>query len=82
VASFVRRACAPGCRGADGNGCPNGQICTSTDGEAGVCEDLVELHFGGGGCDCSVRGEDGERASSALLVLLSLLVVRRRRRGR
>jgi uncharacterized repeat protein (TIGR01451 family)/MYXO-CTERM domain-containing protein len=73
-------ACAPGCRGADGNGCPNGQICTSTDGSVGVCEDLVDLHFGGGGCDCGVRAAHAAGWHDAALVLLSLVWLGRRRR--
>jgi len=29
--------CVPGCRGANGNGCPVDQVCTSTDGTPGAC---------------------------------------------
>ncbi|KYF54673.1 hypothetical protein BE08_20070, partial [Sorangium cellulosum] len=30
--------CVEGCRGADGNGCPSGEVCTSTDSSPGTCE--------------------------------------------
>lgn len=30
--------CVEGCRGASGNGCPSGQVCTSTSSTAGTCE--------------------------------------------
>ena len=42
-------ACAPGCRGMDGNGCAQGQRCTSVNGEAGMCVPIVKPYFGGGG---------------------------------
>jgi uncharacterized repeat protein (TIGR01451 family) len=76
-------ACRPGCRGVDGNGCPMGQFCTSTDGEAGLCEPIVELHFGGGGCDCGVTGPGKKPLACALLLALGgLLALRGRRRAR
>ncbi|MDC0742432.1 MopE-related protein [Polyangium mundeleinium] len=30
-------ACVPGCRGAAGNGCPHGEVCSSSDASRGVC---------------------------------------------
>ena len=30
-------ACVPGCRGAGGNGCPYGEVCSSKEASAGVC---------------------------------------------
>lgn len=78
-------ACAPGCRGAEGNGCPDGQTCSSSTSDVGVCEQDPEyLRFGGGGCACgvgSVGGVDGEGIASAVLTVLAVLVGRRRRRG-
>ncbi len=32
-------ACVPGCRGAEGNACPYGEVCSSTDASIGVCTD-------------------------------------------
>jgi MYXO-CTERM domain-containing protein len=71
-------ACRPGCRGLDGNGCPDGQVCSSEDGEAGVCLDVVR--FGGGGCDCRVGGEDRRGMAGGALIALALLWLARRRR--
>lgn len=73
-------ACAPGCRAEGGNACPDGQVCTSTDGAAGVCEDFVR--FGGGGCACSVGESADEGMSSVVLIALALLFTTRRRRAR
>jgi hypothetical protein len=77
----VNRMCQPGCRGADGNGCPDGMLCTSTTSMAGMCTDMPEPpdaglfvpgKLGGGGCDCGVvRGSGG----SSRAVWLGLLVV-------
>ncbi len=33
--------CVDGCRGQGGNGCPDGQMCTSTDTTIGTCEDII-----------------------------------------
>jgi hypothetical protein len=92
----IAGACAPGCRGTGGNGCPDGQRCTSTDGKPGTCKKIVTPHFGGGGCKCGVglgadsmtaRAVDGGDVASAMLAALSVLLVtsrggggRRRRR--
>ncbi len=32
-------ACIDGCRGSDGNGCPDGLVCSSSDATIGTCED-------------------------------------------
>ncbi|HMI91605.1 MAG TPA: hypothetical protein VK509_09600, partial [Polyangiales bacterium] len=78
----VDGACAPGCRGMNGNGCAEGQRCTSVSGEAGMCVPIVKPYFGGGGCKCGVSIADREQLPSAGLVLLSLwLATRRRKRG-
>jgi MYXO-CTERM domain-containing protein len=74
----VGGACAPGCRGNSGNGCPDGQTCTSVDGNVGMCQEFVQ--FGGGGCDCNAGGMEDKGFASGVLVGLALLAVGRRRR--
>jgi uncharacterized repeat protein (TIGR01451 family) len=75
----VDGACTPGCRGENGNSCPEGQICTSNGSEAGVCEDFER--YAGGGCACHVgeREEDNDLSSAALIALAVLFSTRRRR---
>ena len=77
----VNGACAPGCRGMDGNSCPDGQMCTSTDGEPGVCEEFER--YGGGGCACRVdaRDDENENLTSLALIALALAFATRRRSG-
>ena len=74
--------CTPGCRGMDGNACPAGQYCTSTDGTPGTCEDEVVPNFGGGGCDCGIASERARNTSGGLFVLLSFVWLARRRQRR
>jgi uncharacterized repeat protein (TIGR01451 family) len=76
-------ACQGGCRGADGNGCPTGEFCSSVDGMAGVCAKLESDIFGGGGCECGVSAVREEDLPTLLLVIGALLVPawRRRQRG-
>lgn len=71
-------ACAPGCRGMDGNGCPEGQMCTSTGSEAGVCEEYER--YAGGGCACRVDEREDPSFGSATLILMALAFATRRRR--
>jgi uncharacterized repeat protein (TIGR01451 family)/MYXO-CTERM domain-containing protein len=71
-------ACAPGCRGQDGNSCPDGQICTSENGEPGMCQDFER--YGGGGCACRVGEQEEEGLSSAVLIALAVMFATRRRR--
>jgi len=74
----VDGACTPGCRGQDGNSCPDGQVCTSTGSEAGVCEDFER--YAGGGCACRIgEREDDKSLSSVVLIALALLFSTRRR---
>jgi uncharacterized repeat protein (TIGR01451 family) len=73
-------ACTPGCRGVDGNGCPEGQMCTSTGSEAGVCEEYER--YAGGGCACRVDQREDKSFSSAALIALALMVATRRSRRR
>jgi uncharacterized repeat protein (TIGR01451 family) len=37
VCDAATHMCGPGCRGTDGNGCPDGQSCSSTDATIGMC---------------------------------------------
>lgn len=76
----VDDACVDGCRAQDGNGCPTDQICTSMGSEAGICEDYVD--FGGGGCQCGVRGADSKSLWNGALLALAVLALRRRRKRR
>jgi hypothetical protein len=79
----VDGACTPGCRGADGNSCPDGQMCTSTGSEAGVCEEFER--YAGGGCACRVgEREDANDTSlsSVALIALALAFATRKRSSR
>jgi hypothetical protein len=78
----VDYSCEPGCRGQEGNACPEGQVCSSTSAEAGVCEEIGEPLFGGGGCNCRLGAEGSARDAwpSALLVALGVWFATRRRR--
>jgi uncharacterized repeat protein (TIGR01451 family) len=78
----VEGACAPGCRGMDGNGCAEGERCTSVDGMAGMCVPFETTLFGGGGCKCGVSAMRREDLPTLLLVLAALLIpafIRKRR---
>jgi uncharacterized repeat protein (TIGR01451 family)/MYXO-CTERM domain-containing protein len=49
----VDQTCTPGCRAEGGNGCPSGQICTSTGPDAGSCDPVANTGgtTGSGGTD-------------------------------
>ncbi len=49
--------CVDGCRGEGGNGCPDGQVCTSQDGNIGECVDGAG--GSGGGTGSSSSGSTG-----------------------
>ncbi|WP_437876756.1 hypothetical protein [Sorangium sp. So ce513] len=84
--------CVEGCRGADGNGCPSGEECTSTDSSPGTCEpgpgepnDPSGIFAEGNGL-CAARptpAGSGPGAASLLPLLGALagLALRRRRRA-
>jgi uncharacterized repeat protein (TIGR01451 family) len=81
----VDGACVPGCRAQSGQGCPDGQFCTSVGAEAGICQPFESARFGGGGCQCGLAGSGRAPevlASSLLAVALSLFLRRCRRKGR
>ncbi|WP_434044989.1 MULTISPECIES: DUF3344 domain-containing protein [Sorangium] len=84
--------CVEGCRGADGNGCPSGDVCTSTDSSPGTCEpgpgepnDPSGIFAEGNGL-CAARptpagSGPGAGALLPLLGALAGLALRRRRRA-
>jgi MYXO-CTERM domain-containing protein len=84
----VSDKCMDGCRGTDGNGCPTGYQCTSTDASIGQC--VPETGNTGsvdsgddGSCGCRTPGSDSRTpvgGSLALLLGAGVLVARRRRR--
>jgi MYXO-CTERM domain-containing protein len=79
--------CVAGCRGANGNGCPEDQVCSSKDATAGTCSakptDKPPTTPGNdGGCGCRTAANDNGAGMSLglLLGLASLAGLRRRRR--
>ena len=88
--------CGDGCRGKDGNGCPSGKVCTSTDATAGVCEAATSGGGGAGGqgggdvapgdtsgCSCSVIESHDTTTGLWLLAAAGTIVgMRRRKRAR
>ncbi len=85
--------CVEGCRGSGGNGCPSGEVCSSTDSTIGSCEAggagggpaaEEEVVIQGGGCACSVPSGSAEGVMSWGLVAAGAAIAaarRRRRRG-
>ncbi len=63
------RECVPGCRGADGNSCEPGVMCSSSDGAIGVCARVL-----GSGCAAS-------SPSALLWIAVSLALFGRRRKS-
>ena len=84
--------CIAGCRGEGGNGCPEGQVCTSTDSAPGECKPQGgEGGSGGGsseeppptgGCGCRTSGssDSGALGLLAFAGLAALAAKRRRKR--
>ncbi|WP_437927817.1 DUF3344 domain-containing protein [Sorangium sp. So ce291] len=88
----VEGACIDGCRGAEGNGCPSGEVCSSTDSTQGTCgpeepeeNDPTGIFAEGNGlCAARPLPANSGRGAAALLPLLATLaglVLRRRRRA-
>ncbi|XXX77277.1 hypothetical protein WMF30_00695 [Sorangium sp. So ce134] len=84
-------ACVDGCRGADGNSCPSGEVCSSTDSSPGTCgpveaNDPTGIFAEGNGLCTARPGPAGNaRGAAALLPMLAALAglaLRRRRTGR
>jgi clumping factor A len=87
----VDRMCQPGCRGMDGNGCPDGMMCTSTTALAGMCTMeppepdaglFVPGKLGGGGCDCGIAGSPSSSRGAWGAMILGLAFWLRRKRRR
>ncbi|WP_437967887.1 DUF3344 domain-containing protein [Sorangium sp. So ce260] len=82
-------ACVDGCRGAGGNSCPSGEVCSSTDSSPGTCEpaqtnDPTGIFAEGNGLCAARPGPAGNLRAAALLPMLAALaglVLRRRRRA-
>ncbi len=94
LCNATTRECFDGCRGQVGNGCPQGQQCSSTSLLPGVCSPVPALVpdagvdegiLEGGGLACSTALTGSGRGNNVgLLVLgvsLALLTARRRRRA-
>ncbi len=60
----VPRVCIDGCRATDGNGCPDGYACTSTDETAGDCE-VIETGTGGAAGAGGAGGDAGSAGTPA-----------------
>jgi uncharacterized repeat protein (TIGR01451 family) len=77
-------ACVPGCRGANGNGCPSGQTCSSTNEAVGVCQEAAGGVLITGGCVCSVESNSSNESPVGFGVALAAAcaaIVRRRKRS-
>ncbi len=83
-------ACVSGCRAEGGNGCPEGQTCTSTNASIGQCEGGTTGAGGGGdtpksggddgGCGCTLPGGAGNPSGLWLIALgIGAALARRRR---
>ncbi|MBK6512650.1 MAG: hypothetical protein IPG04_00680 [Polyangiaceae bacterium] len=82
------KTCEDGCRGEGGNGCPDGETCTSDDETIGVCEEdetpATNVFAEGNGifCATSSTGHSSPTAPLAVLSLLGLAALVRRRSQR
>ncbi|MDI1477024.1 MopE-related protein [Polyangium sp. y55x31] len=79
--------CVAGCRAVDGNGCPDGQVCTSTSGAAGQCksepppDNQPEPPPTPEGCGCRTAPAQGGALPLTLTLVAGLLFATRRRRA-
>lgn len=80
----IDRICIQGCRGDDPAACPEGQQCSSTTGDLGVCEDIPppkpEVIVEGGGCACRASTQDSTGRSHWAIALLIAAALRKIRR--
>ena len=90
--------CVEGCRGEGGNGCPDGEICSSSDDTIGVCsggeggsgpggggptdQPAGGLVAEGGACGCRAAPSGSGRGAALTALALALALSRRRRRRR
>ncbi|WP_437279081.1 hypothetical protein WME90_00570 [Sorangium sp. So ce375] len=79
-------ACVDGCRGADGNSCPSGEVCSSTDSTPGTCgpaDDPKGIFAEGNGlCAARPTPANSTPGAIALLPMLAALAGLARRRQR
>ena len=86
VCDVDMQVCVDGCRGVDGNGCPAGQVCSSTDATIGQCQDSV----GAGtppppppaeesGCDCRTAPGRSSDFPWWLVLAAGVTLLRRKR---
>ncbi|TKD13217.1 MYXO-CTERM sorting domain-containing protein [Polyangium fumosum] len=79
--------CVPGCRGAGGNGCPEGQVCSSTSDAPGLCkaepppDTTPETPETPEGCGCRTAPAQGGALPITLTLVAGLLFATRRRRA-
>jgi uncharacterized repeat protein (TIGR01451 family) len=83
--------CVDGCRGAGGNGCPEGFVCTSSDTTIGQCQAQADggappaadggdgTGSQGGGCGCAVPAPAGRHGVAIIVLALAAARARRRR---
>ncbi len=81
----VDRLCTAGCRGDGTSACPDGQSCTSSGSEPGVCEPVVQapgpVVVESGGCGaCRIGSENSDTRLPWALALFGALALRRKRR--
>jgi hypothetical protein len=93
VCDLPTRTCKDGCRGAGGNECPAGQVCSSSDASIGTCSAAPPPpvpSLEGNGVLCAARapggkgegrGERGAFGAVILAALFGVLVGRRRKRS-
>lgn len=63
----VNLSCGTGCRGQGGNGCPAGQVCSSTTDEVGFCKPVSGGGDGGALADGGPPGDGGRDADDGFL---------------
>ncbi|MRG94857.1 MopE-related protein [Polyangium spumosum] len=80
-------SCVAGCRGVEGNTCPEGQVCNSTTNAAGQCEPKPPVDEVPGtpgsaeGCGCRTAPSQGGALPITLTLVAGLLLATRRRRA-
>ncbi|MCC6559322.1 MAG: DUF11 domain-containing protein [Polyangiaceae bacterium] len=86
ICDVASGTCVDGCRGTGGNTCPEGQVCSSTDGSAGTCAEPDRIVAEGNGLLCSAqparRSPDHAAWLAGLAAAAALAIRRRRKSGR